>query len=100
MPIERAINQEELLAQMGWVQSLAWSLVRDPNVAQDVAQEAWLAALSRPPRATSGPGLRAWLASVTRTLARQSVRSERRRTAREHKAASAESTGPTARSRS
>ncbi len=80
-----AIRHEELLAQMGWVQSLAASLVRDPNVAQDVAQETWLLALERPPRATTGPGLRAWLATVTRTLARQSVRSESRRTVREQK---------------
>ncbi|GEM_PF-1248453 len=90
--VPRTIAAEELLAQMGWVQSLARSLVRDPNVAADVAQQTWLTALERPPHtATSGPSLRAWLASVTRTLARQSVRSSTRRRRREHKASRAES---------
>ena len=90
--VPRTIASDELLAQMGWVQSLARSLVRDPNVAADVAQQTWLTALERPPHtATSGPSLRAWLASVTRTLARQSVRSSTRRRRREHKASKAES---------
>jgi RNA polymerase sigma-70 factor (ECF subfamily) len=84
----RAIRHEELLEQMGWVQSLARSLVRDPTVADDVVQEAYLTALDRPPRtAHSGASLRAWLAAVTRTLARQSVRTETRRHAREAKVA-------------
>ncbi len=87
-PAPRAIRHEELLAQMGWVQALARSLVRDPNVALDVAQQAVLTALERPPHtARSGPGLRAWLATVTRTLARQSARGESRRAARERRAA-------------
>lgn len=90
--VPRTIASEELLAQMGWVQTLARSLVRDPNVAADVAQQTWLTALERPPHtATSGPSLRAWLATVTRTLARQSVRSSTRRRRREHKASRAES---------
>jgi DNA-directed RNA polymerase specialized sigma24 family protein len=29
---------------MGWVQGLARSLVGDPNLAQDIAQETWLTA--------------------------------------------------------
>ena len=82
------IAHDELLQQMGWVQALARSLVRDPNVADDVAQEAFFTALERPPRtAHSGASLRAWLAAVTRTLARQSVRSETRRRGREERAA-------------
>jgi RNA polymerase sigma-70 factor (ECF subfamily) len=94
----RAIRHEELLAQMGWVQGLARSLVGDPNLAQDIAQETWLTALERPPRtAHSGPSLRAWLATVTRTAARQRMRSRKRRSAREKKAAAPEVTdAPTA----
>ncbi len=88
----RAIRHDELLEQMGWVQALAASLVRDPNVADDVVQQTWLTALERPPRETSGPSLRAWLAAVTRTLARQSMRSETRRTAREQRVAAEVST--------
>ena len=87
---DRTIREEDLLAQMGWVQGLARSLLRDPNAAEDVAQEALLVAMERPPRqAVVGPGLHRWLASVTRTLARQLVRGERRRAQREHLAANA-----------
>jgi RNA polymerase sigma-70 factor (ECF subfamily) len=93
----RAIRADVLLAEMDWVQRLARSLVRDPSLADDIAQDAWLQALERPPRhARTGPGLRAWLARVTRTLARQSMRSESRRTAREHTAARSESEASTA----
>ena len=85
---ERAIDHEELLAQMTWVTALARSLVRDPNLAQDVAQQTWLTALERPPTtARTGPGLRAWLATVTRNAARGAFRGEGRRTAREQQAA-------------
>jgi RNA polymerase sigma factor (sigma-70 family) len=87
----RSIGADALLAEMAWVQRLARSLVRDTNLADDVAQDAWLVALERPPHARSGPGLRAWLARVTRTLARQSMRSDARRTLREHGAARNES---------
>lgn len=93
----RAIRAEALLAEMAWVQGLARSLVRDSNLADDVAQDAWLQALERPPRhAHGGPGLRAWLASVTRTLARQSMRAEARRAGRERTAARSESRSSTA----
>jgi RNA polymerase sigma-70 factor (ECF subfamily) len=89
-----AIREEELLAQMGWVRALARSLLSDPSIAEDVAQDTWVAATERPPRARDGAGLKAWLASVTRTLARQSVRSTNRRTARERMAARPEATAP------
>ncbi len=91
----RAIDTGELLAQMGWVQSLARSLVHDEGLAADVAQQTWLQALTRPPRATAGPGLRAWLATVTRTHARQHARSERRRTTRQQIAARPEAVAAT-----
>lgn len=82
-----AIGSEELLAQMGWVRALARGLLTDPGLAEDVAQDTWIRATERPPRAQDGLGLKAWLASVTRTLARQTVRSSRRRTRREQAAA-------------
>ena len=45
-----ALSEESLLAELGWVRQLALSLVRDPAVADDVAQEAYLLARERPPR--------------------------------------------------
>jgi len=50
---------------MGWVHGLARSLVRDPNQADDIAQEAWLRATEHPSTNVSeARGLRAWLAGV------------------------------------
>ena len=89
----RPVSETELLANLAWVQALARRLVADPATAEDVAQDAWLTALERPPRrARSGAGLRAWLARVTRTLARQSFRSESARAARERAVARREAT--------
>lgn len=77
-------RHEEILAQMSWVRRLARGLVSDPGVAEDLAQNAWLIALQRPPRPGSGePGLRAWFATVTRRLAKDWLRSEGSRHARE-----------------
>ena len=45
-----------------FVRSLAFHLVRDPSDGEDVCQEAWLAALERPPRDASSA--RAWLTST------------------------------------
>ena len=85
-----AIREDELRAQVAWIRALARTLLQDPDAAEDVAQEALLVALERPPRAAvSGASLRRWLSSVTRTLARQFVRGERRRRYRERVAADA-----------
>ena len=85
---------DELLAQLGWVRSLASSLVADPARADDVAQDATLLALERlPAGARSGSALRAWLAGVTRKLAHGSRRAEARRASREAQAARPEAEG-------
>ncbi len=60
---------EELLAQRQWIQRLAQSLVGDPHVADDVAQQTMMMALTRPPKQASA--LRSWLAQVTRNFARR-----------------------------
>jgi RNA polymerase sigma factor (sigma-70 family) len=91
----RTIDREELLAQLTWVRSLARSLVADPGVAEDLAQETWIAATTRPPVSTDGSRLggrelRAWLSAVVANLARKSVRTRRRRSAREELAAAPE----------
>ena len=88
---ERAIRQEELLANLGWVQGLALRLMRDAGMAEDVAQETMARALERPPRtAHSGAPLRAFLATLTRLLARDRYRADERRARRERAGAQAE----------
>jgi RNA polymerase sigma-70 factor (ECF subfamily) len=83
-----SVTTEQLLAHADWVHRLARSLVRDPNLADDLAQETCLAAWSR------GPGdgdLRGWLATVLRNGIRESVRHSLRRARRERVAARPES---------
>jgi RNA polymerase sigma factor (sigma-70 family) len=73
---------------MGWVRALAAQLVADSALADDVAQEAWLAARDMPRGAAAGEGsMRAWLAEVVRNRVRRLVRGERRRAHREEVAA-------------
>lgn len=55
---------QELLAESGWVRALAARLVADGTAAEDVVQETWVAALTRPPR--TDRSLRPWLARVVR----------------------------------
>ena len=84
----RSVDHELLLAQSGWVQGLARTLVSDPAGAEDVAQDTMLAALSTPPLAGSDVrSLRAWLARVATNLAHLSLRHSTRRTQREARAA-------------
>jgi RNA polymerase sigma factor (sigma-70 family) len=70
-----------LLEHSAWVRRLAWSLVRDDALADDLAQETWLVALRHPP--TDGRPPRPWLGQVMRNLVRMRARGERRRAARE-----------------
>ena len=62
-PDPTAIAEGDILQHAEWVRRLALALVRDPDDADELAQETWEAALSRPPR-ESGP-LRPWLAGVS-----------------------------------
>jgi RNA polymerase sigma-70 factor (ECF subfamily) len=79
---------EELLAHARWARALARQLLRDEQRADDVVQEAWLAAVERPPR--PGPGLRAWFARLIRNLASNQRRAEARRAHHERGAAAPE----------
>src|SRR5262245_10147419 len=85
---------EALLAHRAWVSSMARTLLRAHATAEDVEQEAWLAAVARPPADASSP--KGWLASVLRRAAGKSRRSAVRRDARERVAARPESTRATA----
>ncbi len=79
-----------LLAEERWVRSLARSLLRDPAAADDVVQEAWLAAISHPPAV--GRPLRPWLRQVVRNFAWMHLRAAGRRSRREGMASSRQAT--------
>jgi RNA polymerase sigma factor (sigma-70 family) len=77
----RAMNVDELMAEMGWVRRLARGLLRDSAAADDIAQDAWLVASERAPE--DDRPLRPWLHRVVLNLVRMRSRSETRRDARE-----------------
>ncbi len=72
---------EELLAHADWVRALAARLAADPNDAEDLVQDTWLATLRSPP--AQRRDLRAWLGTLVRNFHRQRQRSEARRVRRE-----------------
>jgi RNA polymerase sigma factor (sigma-70 family) len=82
-----ADRTERLLAQAGWVRRLARHLVRDPERAEDLVQDTWVAALRQPPRATDPAGVRGFLGRILRNALRQTIRSEQHRRQREASAA-------------
>ncbi len=73
-------RMEALLGHSQWVRLLAHRLGRDPDLAEDLAQETLLAALEeeREPRS-----LRAWMGQVLRNRVWERLRGEDRRRARE-----------------
>jgi RNA polymerase sigma factor (sigma-70 family) len=76
---------EALLAEREWVKGLARVLAGNGADADDLEQEAWVAALRSPP---SRPGpVRGWLATVLRRRRLDARRAEWRRLAREEAAA-------------
>jgi RNA polymerase sigma factor (sigma-70 family) len=79
-------------AELHFLRRLAGDLVHDPHRADDLAQEAWLAA-----RREAGERPRSWYWRVLRNALRQQVRSEARRRRREEEAADlrARGTAPT-----
>lgn len=77
---------QALLEQSGWIQKLAARLVGDPHVAEDLAQDTWVAALEHQP--DPGRPLGAW---VTTVLRNNLARLRRRESSREHRERTAES---------
>jgi RNA polymerase sigma-70 factor (ECF subfamily) len=71
---------EELQRHARWIGRLAHALLRDENAAEDLVQDAWLAALTRPPAEGK---LRPWLRQVVHNFARQHHRGSARRAERE-----------------
>jgi RNA polymerase sigma factor (sigma-70 family) len=89
---DRTLTVEALAAHLGWARRLARSLIHVVEEADDVVQEAWIAAWRRPP-STDGP-LRSWLGRVLLNRARNRLRGDRRRAERERGAEVAESPTP------
>ena len=83
------MNTEDLLDQVDWIRALARRLVVDPHHADDLAQDALLAAIESPPR-RAHTSIRAWLATVVRHQARKRHRDDTRRRRREAHAARGE----------
>ncbi|MEM7205855.1 MAG: sigma-70 family RNA polymerase sigma factor [Planctomycetota bacterium] len=83
---------DALLAEAHWVHRLAGALVRDQDLAADVAQDALTAALTKPSSldAADGSRRRAWLGGVVRRTAASAVRDRARRRRREERAARSE----------
>ena len=73
-------SAEQLFQDIAWLKSLATMLANDRDDADDLVQEAWIAAWRRQPDATRP--MRGWLTKVVRDLAGMKRRSERRRVAR------------------
>lgn len=78
---------EELRRNAEWVRGLARRLVADEHLADDLAQDTWMAALEHPP----GPAApsRSWLSAVLLNALRKRMRTEVRRVERERAAATA-----------
>jgi len=85
------LTPQALVEHRSFVLALARSLTRDEASAEDLAQDALVEALARPPATSS---LRGWFATVLRTRAIDRARVERRRAAREQSAARAEALAP------
>lgn len=77
-----------LMGETGWLRRLAQSMVKDPDAADDLAQDAWIIATQKAP--TDGRPLRPWLARVLLNLVRMRSRGDKRRTAREERSGEAE----------
>jgi RNA polymerase sigma-70 factor (ECF subfamily) len=78
------LDPEDLLAHAAWMRALAFNLLKDPAAADDVVQDAAIAALRHPPE--RGVALEAWLSRVVRNFAWRWRRSETRRADHEARA--------------
>jgi RNA polymerase sigma-70 factor (ECF subfamily) len=86
MPEDRLAEEDRFL------RALTRRLVSDEHLAEDLAQETWLAALRQ--SAGSICARRAWLGTVARNFALQSLRGRIRRAAREEAVARPEAAAP------
>lgn len=82
----------DFAASQLFLRRLAYRLVREEGLAEDLVQETWRTWLERAPAGLSEP--RAWMAKVLRNLAFNARRERERRSARERATARAESVEP------
>jgi len=76
MPHDSPIyDPADLLREVGWIRSLALRLVRDETRADDLTQDALVAALTHKPELRDG--LRPWLRTVVQRLFLQELRKEK-----------------------
>jgi RNA polymerase sigma factor (sigma-70 family) len=93
-PPDHAVPIENLLRHRAWVRNVARALVRGAQDADDLEQEAWLAAVRQPPPEDRAP--KAWLGTVLRrTAAKLRLRDARRET-RERDSAARREASPAA----
>src|SRR5262245_37720236 len=74
-------TSEALLAELGWLRSLARALVGQNADVDDLVQDAWVAAATHPPR--DPEAVRPWLRRVVRNLVAFNARTSGRRMRRE-----------------
>lgn len=82
---------DTLLAETRWLERMARSLCADPHTAEDLAQEAQLAALRTPASSPGAP----WFLGTLRKLAARTFRTQARRHQREQARALSDSAPPT-----
>lgn len=75
------IHADALLAQAAWLHRLARAMLRDADLAHDLAQETLVVALAK--RGANVGNLRAWLQAIAKRLAMRRARAEARRRRRE-----------------
>ncbi|MEZ6018337.1 MAG: sigma-70 family RNA polymerase sigma factor [Planctomycetota bacterium] len=85
------IDPNALALQDDWIRRVARGLVRDPQLAEDLAQDAWVAGLEK---GRTGAEARPWLRGVVQNKRRALFRSSARREAREQAVARADASPP------
>lgn len=96
-PDDAALRADELLNDSRWIHRIARSLLTDPSSADDLVQDAWVAALAQEEAKRDEEGsTRSWLSRVVRNLADKRWRTEARRRDRETSCARAEAIASTA----
>jgi len=89
-----SLSAAEFTEHADFLRAIARGLVECEHAAEDLAQDAWLAALRRPPRGREQ--VRAWYVTVLRNLSVDRRRARARRTLHEEAAARVEELAPAA----